>query len=35
MLFKLKSSGKMSDEMYAANLDTEAKQIVLNICDYF
>ena len=35
MLFELKFSGKMSEEKYAASLGTKAKQIDLNICDYF
>ena len=34
-LFELKFSGKMSEEKYAASLGTKAKQIFLNICDYF
>ena len=35
MLFELKSSGKASEEKYVASLGTKAKQIFLNICDYF
>ena len=35
MLFELKFSGKTSEEKYAASLSTLAKQIFLNICDYF
>ena len=35
MLFKLKFNGKMSEEKYSASLGTKAKQIALNICDYF
>ena len=34
-LFELKFSGKTSEEKYAASLGTKAKQIFLNICDYF
>ena len=34
-LFELNFSGKMSEEKYAASLGTKAKQIFLNICDYF
>ena len=34
-LFDLKFSGKMSEEKYAASLGSKAKQIFLNICDYF
>ena len=34
-LFELKSSGKTTEEKYAASLGTKAKQIFLNICDYF
>ena len=34
-LFELKFSGKKSEEKYAASLGTKAKQIFLNICDYF
>ena len=34
-LFDLKFSGKRSEEKYAASLGTKAKQIILNICDYF
>ena len=33
-LFEPKSSGKTSEEKYAASLGTKAKQIFLNICDY-
>ena len=35
MLFELKFSGKAYEEKYAASLGTKAKQIFLNICDYF
>ena len=35
MLFELKFSGKLYEEKYAARLGTKAKQIVLDICDYF
>ena len=35
MLFELKFSGIMSEEKYAGSLGTKAKQIVLNISDYF
>ena len=35
MLFELKFSGKASEEKYSASLGTKAKQIFLNICDYF
>ena len=34
-LFELKFSGKTSEEKYAASLGSKAKQIFLNICDYF
>ena len=34
-LFELKVSGKTSEEKFAASLGTKAKQIFLNICDYF
>ena len=34
-LFELKFSGKTSEEKYAASFGTKAKQIFLNICDYF
>ena len=34
-LLELKFSGKTSEEKYAASLVTKAKQIFLNICDYF
>ena len=34
-LFELKFSGKTSEEKYAASLGTKAKQIFLNICDYY
>ena len=34
-LFEFKFSGKMSEEKYAASLGTKAKQMFLNICDYF
>ena len=34
-LFELKFCGKTSEEKYAASLGTKAKQIFLNICDYF
>ena len=34
-LFDLKLGGKTSEEKYAAILDTKAKHIFLNICDYF
>ena len=34
-LFELKFSGKTSEEKNAASLGTKAKQILLNICDYF
>ena len=34
-LFERKFSGKTSEEKYAASLGTKAKQICLNICDYF
>ena len=34
-LFELKLSGKTSEEKYAASLGTKAKQIFLNICEYF
>ena len=35
MLFEPKFSGKTSEEKYAASLGTKAKQIILNIYDYF
>ena len=34
-LFELKFSGNTSEEKYAASLGTKAKQIFLNICDFF
>ena len=34
-LFELKFSGKTSAEKYAARPGTKAKQMFLNICDYF
>ena len=34
-MFKFKLCGKMFEEKYAASIGTKAKQIVLNICDYF
>ena len=34
-MFEFKFCGKMSEEKYAASIGTKAKQIVLNICDYF
>ena len=34
-LFELKFSGKTSEEKFAASLGTKAKQIFLNISDYF
>ena len=34
-LFDLKFGGKTTEENYAAILGTKAKQIFLNICDYF
>ena len=34
-LYELQFSGKTSEEKYAASLGTKAKQIFLNICDYF
>ena len=35
MLFELKFSWNMSEETYAARPGTKAKQIIINICDYF
>ena len=35
MLLEHEFSGKISEEKYAASLGTKAKQIILNICDYF
>ena len=34
-LFEFKFSGKTSEEKYEASLGTKAKQIFLNICNYF
>ena len=34
-MFGFKFCGEISEEKYAASLHTKAKQIVLNICNYF
>ena len=34
-LIELKFSRKTSEEKFAASLGTKARQIFLNICDYF